>query len=61
VNGKSATTSTAFGQVLSSAANQAKDFNALYIQPTPGSSTFGAVRNTIGGSRTIEMSFHLVY
>ena len=26
-----------------------------------GTGTFGAVRNTIGGSRTIEMSLHFVY
>jgi Carboxypeptidase regulatory-like domain len=61
VGGKAATTSTAFGQVLSSPTNQQADFNALYVQPNPATTTFGAVRNTIGGSRTIEMSLHIVY
>jgi Carboxypeptidase regulatory-like domain/TonB dependent receptor len=61
VNGKPATTSTAFGQVLSAPTSQQTDFNSLYVQPTLGSSTFGAVRNTIGGSRTVEMSLHIVY
>jgi hypothetical protein len=61
VNGKAATTSTSFGQVLSAPTNQQADFNSLYVQPTIGTGTFGAVRNTIGGSRTIEMSLHIVY
>jgi hypothetical protein len=59
--GKSVTTTPAFGQVLSAAPNQSNDFSSLYIQPTLGTGTFGAVRNTIGGSRTIEMSLHVVY
>jgi hypothetical protein len=55
-------TSSAFGQVVSgSGAAQQTAFNSLYIQPTIGTGTFGAVRNTIGGSRTIEMSLHFVY
>ena len=54
--------SVAFGQVLSgSGSAQQTAFNSLYIQPTIGTGTFGAVRNTIGGSRTIEMSLHFVY
>jgi hypothetical protein len=56
-----ATTTASFGQVLNSASNQQGDFNSLYVQPKLGTTTFGAVRNTIGGSRTIEMSLHIVY
>jgi hypothetical protein len=53
---------TAFGQVLSgSGSAQQTAFSALYVQPKIGSTTFGAVRNTIGGSRTIEMSLHINY
>jgi hypothetical protein len=60
-NGATKTARTAFGQVLSSPTNQTADFNKLYVQPTIGTTTFGAVRNTIGGSRTIEMSIHIIY
>jgi hypothetical protein len=39
---------------------------SLYKLPTKNAdgsttSTFGAVRNTIGGNRAIEMSIHLTY
>jgi hypothetical protein len=52
---------SAFKQVLSSPTNQTNDFNVLYVQPNPATTTFGTVRNIIGGSRTIEMSLHITY
>lgn len=61
LNGKPVPGSSAFGQVLSASANQANDFSNLYVQPKVGFITFGAVRNTIGSSRTIEMSLHFAY
>lgn len=61
----SATTNTrnsvAYGQVATSTGTQASDVNSLYVLPIPGATTFGAVRNTIGQPRTIEMSLHLVF
>ena len=58
--------SSAFGQVLSApgAAGQQTAYSALYpalVINSDGSTpkTYGAVRNTIGGARAIEMSLHL--
>ena len=55
-----------FGQVVTgpTAAAESTAQSTLYTYPTVLSdgattSTFGAVRNTIGGSRIIEMSLHL--
>jgi hypothetical protein len=53
--------SVAYGQVASSTATQNADINSLYVLPTYGATTFGAVRNTIGEPRTIEMSLHLLF
>lgn len=57
---------SANGQILTSQAIQATTYNSLYTFPTvegdgATTSTFGAVRNTIGSSRIIEMSLHLTY
>jgi hypothetical protein len=58
----------AYGQVLSgpTTANQQAALNSLYVYPVANAdgstkSTFGAVRNTVGGSRAIEMSLHLTF
>ena len=72
LGGTTATTATAFGQVLSTQGHEgnattagATTYNSLYkfpvVNPADGStsSTFGAVRNAIGGSRAIEMSLHI--
>jgi hypothetical protein len=55
------TTSVAFGQVATSIGTQGNDVNRLYVIPTIGATTFGAVRNAIGQPRTIEMSLHLLF
>jgi hypothetical protein len=65
VNGTGTSPYSANGQVVSTAGQEATVTQpALYKMPTTNldgstSSTFGAVRNTIGGSRTVEMSLHL--
>ena len=67
-----ATTTAADGQVLSTPNGQGSltagtgTLSQLYKLPVRlgdggTTSTFGAVRNTIGGSRAIEMSIHLIY
>jgi hypothetical protein len=50
-----------YGQVVTSQATNQSDVNSLYQIPANGSTTFGAIRNTIGQPRTIEMSLHLVF
>jgi hypothetical protein len=50
-----------YGQVVTSQATNQSDVNSLYPIPANGSTTFGAIRNTIGEPRTIEMSLHLVF
>jgi hypothetical protein len=58
-----------YGQVVSSKATNLADVGTpngsttgLYIVPSNNSSsTFGAIRNTIGLSRSIEMSLHLTF
>ena len=52
---------SAYGQVATSTATQNSTLNSLYVYPTYGATTFGAVRNTIGLSRTVEMSLHLLF
>jgi hypothetical protein len=57
--------SSAYGQVLTSQGSEVSTtLPALYKQPVTNSdgstaSTFGAIRNTIGSSRIIEMQLHL--
>jgi len=56
--------SLAFGQVVSTQGNEPTTQSTLFTYPTVTSdgattSTFGAVRNTIGSSRIIEMQLHL--
>jgi hypothetical protein len=50
-----------YGQVVTSKATNQSDINSLYPIPANGSTTFGAIRNTIGQPRTIEMSLHLMF
>ena len=50
-----------YGQVVTSQATNQSDVNSLYPIPANGSTTFGAIRNTIGQPRTIEMSLHLMF
>jgi hypothetical protein len=57
----SGSSSVGYGQVSTSLATQAADYNRLYVQPVAGQSTFGAVRNAIGQPRTVEMSLHITY
>jgi hypothetical protein len=74
--GQSDVGSSAYGQVLTTkggegtlgpvAANSTGTLAQLYKLPITNSdgstqSTFGAVRNTIGGSRAIEMALHFTY
>jgi len=65
VNGTGTSPYSANGQVVSTAGQETTVTQpALYKMPTTNldgstSSTFGAVRNTIGSARTIEMSLHL--
>ena len=54
-------TNSAYGQVATSAATQNATLNSLYVYPTYGATTFGAARDTIGLSRTVEMSLHLLF
>jgi hypothetical protein len=51
----------AYGQVATTQATQVADQTRLYVTPTLGATSFGAVRNTIGQPRTIEMSLHLLF
>jgi len=53
-----------YGQVVTTAGGEPTTLTSLYKAPTTNAdgstpTTFGAVRNTIGGSRAIEMSLHL--
>lgn len=63
--GTTANTTAQYGQVVASAGTeQSVTVPSLYKIPTKNSdgstaSTFGAVRNTVGGSRAIEMSLHI--
>ncbi len=54
-------TAVAYGQVATSTATQSTDVGRLYVTRANGSTTFGAIRNTIGQPRTIEMSLHLLF
>jgi len=54
-------TAVAYGQVATNSANQGADLNRLYVIPTYGATSFGAVRNAIGQPRTVEMSLHIVF
>ncbi len=51
-----------YGQVVSTQGQeQTVTRNQLYVFPASGSTTFGAVRNAIGQSRTIEMNLHFLF
>jgi hypothetical protein len=50
-----------YGQVDTSVATNQSDINKLYVIRPNGATTFGAIRNTIGQPRTIEMSLHLTF
>jgi len=64
--GNPAANESAFGQVLSTQGSEQTTFSQLYKLPgvNPDGSTtsnFGAVRNTIGSSRIVEMSLHFTF
>jgi hypothetical protein len=63
-------TAVAYGQIATSTLTQGTqsgptgatgDVSRMYVTPTLGATSFGAVRNTIGQPRTIEMSLHLMF
>ena len=62
--GKALTSPEVYGQVLTAKGSEQATYNQLYILPQVNSDgstvkNSGAVRNTIGSSRAIEMSLHL--
>jgi hypothetical protein len=59
--GQVATSQTTQGAQTGGPAGATGDVSRLYVTPTLGATSFGAVRNAIGQPRTIEMSLHLVF
>lgn len=54
-------TAVGYGQVATTTKTQNSDLGRLYTLPTYGTTSFGAVRNTIGQARTVEMSLHILF